>query len=128
MSPARHAWGVSRAPVDRANAPLGTTSWLSGGWNGHQWGVADDTHDPEERDEPEAAVLPAREAMSLITPDAAPSFLPDLGPAGAGAPDPAQAAQGAAVDAQGSASGEESVSSDDRSEQISNQDTASSQT
>jgi hypothetical protein len=80
--------------------------------------------DAEELDEREPAVLPAREAMSLISPDAAPSFMPDL----AATPDPGQAGQGAAVDEEGSASGEESVTSEDRSEQISNHDTASSQT
>jgi hypothetical protein len=82
-----------------------------------------DERDPD-LDEREPAVLPAREAMSLISPDASPTFMPDL----PDTPDAAEAAEGAAVDAQGSASGEESVSSEDRSEQISNQDTAVSET
>jgi hypothetical protein len=80
--------------------------------------------DPElELDEREPAVLPAREAMSLISPDATPSFIPELPPTA----DATTSAQDAAVDAQGSASGEESVSSDDRSEHISNQDTATAE-
>jgi hypothetical protein len=78
--------------------------------------AVDDENDLEQPDEQEAAVLPAREAMSLIAPDAAGSFPPGLGDATGAAPDPAQ---GAAVDARGAASAAESVSSDDRSEDVS---------
>ena len=44
--------------------------------------MREDEQQPDEREEPEATVLPAREAMSLISPDpAAPSFMPDTGQA-----------------------------------------------
>lgn len=77
-------------------------------------------------DEQEAAVLPAREAMSLITPDTStPAFIPEIGGIEE-APDGTAEAQGVASDAQGSASGEESSSSQNQSTQASNQDTASS--
>lgn len=41
----------------------------------------DDTSYAEEEETEGAAVLPAREAMSLIAPDDAPGFIPDLPPA-----------------------------------------------
>ncbi len=79
-------------------------------------------------------MLPAREAMSLISPDSS-TLTPSLDAVPmspdaveqAGAPSDATAGP-VATDAQASGSGEESVSSEDRSEQISNQDTATSQT
>ncbi len=76
--------------------------------------------------EEEAAVLPAREAMSLITPDTStPAFIPEIGGIDE-APDGTVTAQGAASDAEGSASAQESSSSENQSTQASNQDTASS--
>lgn len=81
---------------------------------------------PDDLDEQEAAVLPAREAMSLITPDTTtPQFIPEIGGIDE-APDGTVTAQGAASDAQGSASAEESSNSENQSTQASNQDTASS--
>jgi hypothetical protein len=86
----------------------------------------DEQMKPDDLDEQEAAVLPAREAMSLIAPDTStPAFIPDIG-AIQEAPDGTVTAQGAASDAQGSASAEESSSSQTQSTQASNQDTASS--
>jgi hypothetical protein len=83
---------------------------------------------PEDLDEQEAAVLPAREAMSLITPDTGtPNFIPDLGPE-ASPPDGIVTTQGVASDAQGSVSGEETASDQDQSTHTSSQDTATSQT
>ncbi len=87
--------------------------------------------DEEKRDELEeiqATVLPAREAMSIITPDTTTPYVPDLEPVAEAAPDGAGTAEGAASDAQGSESGEESSSSGSQSTQASNQDTASSTT
>jgi len=84
----------------------------------------DDT-DEGQPDEQEASVLPAREAMSLITPDASAGFMPDMGAVEGATPDAGQAVQGAAGDAQGSESGQESTTSEDRSEHISSQVTSS---
>ncbi len=71
----------------------------------------------------EASVLPAREAMSLISPDSSSSVVPPLDVPAA----PDQATGGPVADAGGSGSGE-SVTSGDRSDHISNQDTATSET
>ena len=63
---------------------------------------------PEELEQGEATVLPAREAMSIITPELASSdFLPDIDAA---------------------ATGTENVSSEDQSIQASTQDSAISET
>ena len=63
---------------------------------------------PEELEKGEAAVLPAREAMSIISPGlASPDLLPDIGAAATGA---------------------ENVSSEDQSTQTSTQDSAISET
>jgi hypothetical protein len=42
----------------------------------------------DELDVEEAAVLPPREAMSLITPDSAPPLIPDLEPEDSTEPEP----------------------------------------
>jgi len=89
-------------------------------WNGNEGAVA---KKKEQRPEGDASVLPSREAMTLISPSPSVGFIPDL----SSLPD-AGAAQDAAVDAQGSASGEESMTSEDRSEHFENRDSASSQT
>ncbi len=63
---------------------------------------------PEELEKGEAAVLPAREAMSILSPDlASPDLFPDIG--------------AAVTDG-------ENVSSEDQSMQASNHDSASSET
>ncbi len=85
--------------------------------------MAKEKRPPDERAEGEPTVLPAREAMSLISPVPGTSYLPDLGPL----PD-ATAAQDVATDARASASGEESLTSEDRSEHFESHDSASSQT
>jgi hypothetical protein len=88
---------------------------VSGGWNGKNQTVGKDERVRDEQAEGEPTVLPAREAMALISP--VPGTLPD-----------ATAAQDAATDAQASASGEESVTSEDRSEHFESSDSASSET
>ena len=80
-----------------------------------------DTSGKDRPEELEASVLPAREAMSLISPDGSQSLFPALD-AVPSSPDEV------GIDAQGSQSGEASVSSDDRSEHITNRDTATSET
>ena len=69
----------------------------------------------EEEVDAEAAVLPAREAMSLISPNPGTGFIPDLDAF-------------PSTDAAGAASTEESVTSEDRSEHYENRDSASSET
>lgn len=96
---------------------------MSRGWNGNDDNVGKDEQQNQNRPEGEATVLPAREAMSLITPDPSVGFTPEMG----AMPD-AGAAQGAAVDAQGSASGGENVTSEDRDDHSENSDSADSQT
>ena len=76
----------------------------------------------EQREDP--AVLPAREAMSIISPGTTTSFMPDL----SAVPDAGGATQSVVSDAQASASGEESVTSEDRSEHFESHDSASSET
>jgi hypothetical protein len=90
----------------------------------------DEAMDEKQNDfeEAEATVLPAREAMSIITPDTSAPYVPDLEPVEEATPGGADTAGGAASDAQGAASGEESTSSGSQSTQVSNQDSASSQT
>jgi hypothetical protein len=77
----------------------------------------------------EPAVLPAREALTLIspTPGSSSGFLPDLGSFGAPTPDAADQ-HSAATDAQGDASGHENVTSDGRNDHIESSDSASSET
>jgi hypothetical protein len=75
-----------------------------------------------ERKEP--TVLPAREAMSIISPATSTGFVPDL----SAVPDAEEAARTAATDAQASGSGEESVTAEDRDEHFESHDSASSQT
>ena len=77
--------------------------------------MSKEEHEPPEEEEAEATVLPAREAMSLIVPDPAAGFMPDLDSL-------------PTADAAGSASGEEAVSSEDRHEHFEDSDSASSQT
>jgi hypothetical protein len=77
--------------------------------------VDKEKRDRDKQPEGEAAVLPAREAMSLISPVPGHGFMPDL----SSLPD---------SEASGSASGEESVTSEDRSEHFESRDSASSQT
>lgn len=87
---------------------------MSRSWNGKEIRVGKDEREHEEQLEGEATVLPAREAMSLISPDPGVGFVPEM--------------QGvAAADAQGSTSGEENTSGD-RDEHLENSDSASSQT
>ena len=88
--------------------------------------MADETNEREERDEQEAAVLPARKAMSLIAPDASAWFPPGLGDATGAAPDPFWATRGAAADPQASAAGAQG-SSDDPGEHLSDPGSASSE-
>lgn len=85
--------------------------------------MAKEKRKSENRAEREAAVLPAREAMTLISPTPGVGYAPELGPL----PD-AAAAHDAATDAQASGSGEESTTSEDRSERFERHDSASSQT
>jgi hypothetical protein len=74
---------------------------VSRGWNGKEQVVAADKRD-HEPPEGEPTVLPAREAMSLITSDPGTGFMSDLG--------------------------DEEVASEDRDDHASNSDSASSQT
>jgi hypothetical protein len=76
--------------------------------------------DRREIEREDASVLPEREAMSIISPGNTAGIVPDLG----ALPD----AGDAVSDAQASASGEESVTSDDRIEHFESTDTAASET
>ena len=75
---------------------------MSRGWNGKDGVVGKDKRDGEERPEGEATVLPAREAISLITSDQSAGFTSDID--------------------------DEELTSEDRNEHSSNSDPASSQT
>jgi hypothetical protein len=78
--------------------------------------MTDDERKDHEEAEGEATVLPAREAMSLITPPSpATGFMPDL-----------DSLPG--TDAAASPSGDESVTAEDRHEVIESHDSASSET
>jgi hypothetical protein len=80
-------------------------------------GKSDHEHgqEPAPESEQEAAVLPAREAMSLISPGPASGFVPDLDAL-------------PTMDAAAAGSAEENVTSEDRSEHFENRDSASSET
>jgi hypothetical protein len=86
--------------------------------------MAEKQRKDDETEHKEPTVLPAREAMSIISPGAAMPFVPDL----SAVPDAGEATQSAVSDAQASASGEESVTSEDRSERFESHDSASSET
>jgi hypothetical protein len=81
--------------------------------------MSEEKHDRREGEVAEATVLPAREAMSLISPDPGvdAGYMPDLG-----------SVPSADADAAGSASGEETSTSEDRSEHFENRDSATSET
>jgi hypothetical protein len=90
----------------------------------------------DELNEERGDLLPEREAMSLLTPDPSGAYpLPDgdLPPIYNDTDPPVGSGTGAAgdmsavADAQGSSSGEESVTEEDRSEQISQSDSASAE-
>ena len=72
-----------------------------------------DKEDQEKRPEGEATVLPAREAMSLITSDSGAGFMPDMSEM---------------PDTDGAPSGQEKVTDEDRDEHYVNNDSASSET
>ncbi len=88
---------------------------MSCGWRGNDRSVGEDEHERDDEPEAEAAVLPAREAMSLISPGPAMDFVPgfDALPA---------------TDAAAAGSAEEDVASEDRNERFENRDSASSET
>jgi hypothetical protein len=98
----------------------------------------DDQIEPEELEEQAGDLLPDREALSLIGTDPTSYPLPiddfdtTSAPGGAAAGSAANTAGNAddlaSTDAQASGSGSESVTSEDRSEQISQSDSASSET